>query len=239
MKKIKNQNQNKSKIAVLLVRERKDGTIRQGRIKNAILIFSALSFLVIAVTLISFITAGSSTKRLSELAEYEVKVEELSDELNSLQRENYDLSNKLSVLSETVATQVAVAEVREEEGMLLSLPSGFPLGSFGASTVQEEEEDALTLIFTASEGNTIITVGAGIVEAIEPDERYGNRLIIDHQNGYKSIYLNQGQPLVRIGAELGKGYILFLVGSDNKNLGFQVTENENQIDPMDVMEISG
>ncbi|MCL2718209.1 MAG: M23 family metallopeptidase [Lachnospiraceae bacterium] len=229
----------KNKIAVLLVREKKDGTIRQDRIKNIILIISALSFLIVVVALISIIAAGTNNKRLTELAEYEITVEELSDELNTLKRENFDLSNKLSVLSETVATQVAISEVREEEITEMSLPKGFPLGSFGASTMQEEEDDPLTLIFTTSEGNTIITVGAGIVESIEPDEKYGNRLILNHGNGYKSIYLNRGQPLVRTGAELGTGYILFLVGSDNKALGYQVTHDENQIDPMDVMEISG
>ena len=229
----------RGKIAVLLVREKKDGTIRQNRIKNTIIVLSAL-FIILAMGLLVFvIAAGNSNKRLLELSEYEAMVEELTDEISGLQKENFDLTNKLSLLSETVATKAAIEEVKEEEIMDIYLPKGFPLGSFGASTMQYEEDDELTLIFTASEGNTIITVGAGIVESIEPDEKYGTRLVIDHQNGYKSIYLNKGQPYVRAGDELGRKYILFLVGSDNKALGFQVTEDEKQIDPMDVMEIAG
>ena len=229
---------NKGNIAVLLVREKKDGTIRQGRIKNPVIVLSAFSFVLAAAVLVFIVAAGNSSKRLLEISEYEARVEELSDEISGLEKENYDLASKLSVLSETVATQVAIEEVKEEEIMDIYLPKGFPLGSFGSSALQYEE-DELTVIFTTSEGNTIITVGAGIVESIEPDEKYGTRLVIDHQNGYKSVYLNKGQPYVRAGDELGKKYILFLVGSDNKDLGFQVIEDEKQIDPMDVMEIAG
>ena len=105
--------------------------------------------------------------------------------------------------------------------------------------MQTEEDDQFTLIFTASEGNTIITVGAGVVEFIEPDARYGNRVVIDHGNGYKSVYLNRGQPLVRVGEEIGRKYILFTVSSDNKSLGFQIYKDGEKIDPMDVMVIAG
>ena len=229
----------KNKFAVLLVREKKDGTFRQERIQNTILGFSAFVLVLAVILLVSLVASGNSGKRKAELVEYETKVEDLSGKLTALERENFDLNNKLSVLSETVATKAAIAVVMEEEIIEKSLPNGFPLGSFGASTMHEEEEDPLTLVFTTSEGNTIITVGAGIVESIEPDERYGTRLIVDHGNGYKSIYLNKGQPLVRTGTELGMGYILFVVGSDNKALGFQVYEDEIQIDPMEIMEIAG
>jgi hypothetical protein len=38
---------------------------------------------------------------------------------------------------------------------------------------------------------------------------------------------------------LGRRYILFLIGADNKTLVFQIYEGEEQIDPMDIMEIAG
>lgn len=227
------------KIAVLFVREKKDGTIRQRRIKNIILLLSSLLIILVVVTLAFVFTIGASSKRSVLLAEFEIQIEELNSQLGDLEKENEDLTNKVSKLSETVVTQVAIEEIKEEEMMDMSLPKGFPLGSFGSSTMQEEEDDPMTLIFTAAEGNTVITGGSGIVESIEPDEKYGTRLVIDHQNGYKSIYLNKGQPLVRPGDELGKKYILFLIGSDNKALGYQVYENDRQIDPMEVMEIFG
>jgi len=231
--------QNKSRFAVLLIRERKDGTIRQNRIKNTLLAFSTLSIIIVVTILVSALTANSSNLRILNTAEYKTMVDELSDEVKDLEKQNFELSTKLSLLSQTVATQAAFQEAMEEEQMEMSMPSAFPLGSFGASTMQVEEDDQLTLIFTASEGNTIIAVGAGIVESIEPDERYGNRLVIDHGNGYKSVYLNRGRPFVRAGEELGRKYILFVVAGDNKELGFQVLKEDIQIDPMEVMVIAG
>lgn len=229
----------KSKIAVLLIRKKKDGTIRQNHIKTFFLVISALLIFGITLTMVTLFTLNNTGSHRTQLSEYETMVSELNNELNGLQRENTDLSNKLSVLTETVATQVALAEVREDELTDISLPKGFPLGGTGSATIGEDEEDELTLVFHATEGNTIITVGAGVVEAIEPDEKYGTRLTINHLNGYKSVYLNKGQPLVKTGEELGKRYILFLIGSDNKDLGFQIIENERQVDPMEIMEISG
>jgi hypothetical protein len=142
-------------------------------------------------------------------------------------------------MSETLAMKIAMDEVKDEELFDNSLPKGFPLGGSGSATMEEDDEDSLTLIFHATEGNTIITVGTGIVESIEADEKYGTKLTIDHQNGYKSVYLNKGQPLVKTGDVLGKRYILFLIGSDNKSLGYRIIEDERQIDPLAIMEISG
>jgi len=236
---MENLDKQKNNIAVLLIREKKDGTTRQDHIKTPVLILSTIFILFTVIALCTVLLTVYTTNRFYTAAEYEETVDELSTEINDLHRENYDLRNKLSILSETVATKVALEEVKNEEIFDISLPKGFPLGGSGAATFLEEEEDEFTLIINASEGNTIITAGAGIVESIEPDERYGTRIIIDHQNGYKSVYLNSGQPLVRQGEELGRRYILFLVGNNNNVLGYQVLEEDKQIHPLDVMEISG
>jgi septal ring factor EnvC (AmiA/AmiB activator) len=230
----------KGRIAVLLVRERKDGTIRQNQVKIIVLAAGALAVLLVVGGLVWAVLANSGEEdNTSQLEAYETTVGELNSELISLRRENSELASKVSILTETVALKAAVEAVNEEEQLDNSLPKGFPLGGASSATMAEDEEDALTMILNTSEGNTIITVGAGVVESIEADEKYGTRLIIDHGNGYKSVYLNSGTPLVKTGEELGKRYILFIVGSNNKSLGYQILENGKQIDPMDIMEISG
>ena len=75
--------------------------------------------------------------------------------------------------------------------------------------------------------------------AIEDDIDYGNRIIIDHGNGYKSIYRNSGKVLVKTGDSIGKGYILFAIDSSNTDIGYQIMLNDAYIDPMDVIEING
>jgi len=233
------QTKQRSRIAVLLIHEKKDGTIRQNQVKTVFLAISAVILLGLIVTFTVLITNNVRSQELINVDEHEAELVILNDKIDELIKDNDELSSKVSTLSETVATQEAMKEIKEEEIQDISLPKGFPLGGSGSVSMDVDEEQELTLIFNASEGRTIVTVGAGIVESIETDERYGTKLTIDHRNGFKSVYLNSGQPLVRAGEELGKRYILFLVGNNNKTLGFQIIDNERQVDPMDIMEISG
>lgn len=95
------------------------------------------------------------------------------------------------------------------------------------------------LIFSASSGINVLTTGTGTVEVVDADETYGTRIVIDHGNGYQSIYRNSGTSLVKQGESLGKGYILFSIGKDNMELGYQIMLNEEYIDPMTMIEING
>ena len=95
------------------------------------------------------------------------------------------------------------------------------------------------LIFTAAVGVNVVTTGTGTVVSASADETYGTKIVIDHGNGYQSIYRNNGTPLVKSGETLGKGYILFSVGEDNQELGYQIMKDDAYIDPMTLIDING
>ena len=63
--------------------------------------------------------------------------------------------------------------------------------------------------------------------------------MIDHGNGYFSVYRNNGVALVKSGEQLGKGYILFTMGEDNAVLGYQIMKDDQYIDPMTLIDING
>ena len=106
-------------------------------------------------------------------------------------------------------------------------------------STMEESKDEKMLVFKAAEGINIITTGSGIVESVDVDITYGTKITIDHGNGYKSVYRNNGTALVKNGEELGKGYILFSIGEENTELGYQIMQDDELIDPMNLIEISG
>lgn len=237
-------NKRKSSFAMMLVREKADGTIRQHHISSlAIELLMFFLFLIAVVAVCEIIYQSILIRDLREEAvNDQISIEDLTESYNILEEENGDLSDKVEVLSETVAKLVAEEEVREEELLESYLPKGFPLsGSSGSGSMSmmESEEDSHTLILKASVGNAVVTVGPGVVEAIEKDEKYGTKIIFNHQNGYRSIYYNQGTPLIKEGETLGKRYIMFLIGEDNLELAYQVMKDEEYIDPRDIMEISG
>ena len=105
--------------------------------------------------------------------------------------------------------------------------------------MKEDEGEEPMLVFSALNGTNVITSGTGTVISVDADEVYGTRIVIDHGNGYKSVYRNSGNALVKNGEDLGKGYILYSIGEENQELGYQIMQDDAYIDPMLIIEING
>ena len=225
------------KFALLLVIERKDGTMKQHTIGSALLeLILGVAFL--AVVVCKFVYDGIVIKDArKEIVTQIVMINNLTDENEALSVENSTLSNKVAVLSETVSKKAATEDAISQETAENALPKGFPLS--GSAAMEEAGGEELMLIFSASPGVNVITSGTGTVLSIDVDVDYGTKIVVDHGNGYHSIYRNKGTALVKTGEELGKGYILFSVGEDNLELGYQIMKDEEYIDPMTMIEING
>lgn len=237
----------RNRFAVMLVRERDEGDITSHHIGPAlveailILLFALFVFFVCKIIYDSVVIKDLRTQLVEQL----MQVNELTDLNESLSVENETLSSKVTVLSETVTSKAEKEDAISQEEIENALPKGFPLS--GSATMEsdngeEDTEDSDSkpiLKFKASSGVNVVSTGTGTVLSVEDDADYGNRIIIDHGNGYKSIYRNSGEVLVKTGDELGKGYILYSIGDSNKELGYQITYNDEYIDPMSIINIDG
>ncbi|MCM1135512.1 MAG: M23 family metallopeptidase [Clostridium sp.] len=233
------QTKRKRKYALLLVTEKKDGTIAKHTIHSAAVEGAvAVLFILLVAVICKFVYDSISLKNTrEELIQQIVTINDLTDENEALAVENSTLSSKVTVLSEAVSKKTEAEEALTQEAIENALPKGFPLS--GSATMREAEEGNPMLIFEASSGLNVFTTGTGTVVSVDVDEAYGTRVVIDHGNGYQSIYRNGGTALVKSGEELGKGYILFRIGKDNQELGYQIMENDEYIDPMTLINING
>lgn len=229
----------KSKYALILVREKDDGTIKKHTISSAVVEVTAAVLFVLVVAIICKFVYDSITIKdaRKEIVNQIVAINNLTDENEALSVENSTLSSKVAVLSETVSKKTEVEDAISQETVENAMPKGFPLS--GSATMKEAEEGDPMLIFTASNDVNVITTGTGTVVSVDADEVYGTRIVIDHGNGYQSVYRNNGAALVKNGEELGKGYILFSVKDDNQELGYQIIQNDEYIDPMILIDING
>jgi len=185
-----------------------------------------------------------------------VQIGRLKEEKEALEVQNAELTEKVAILSETINQKVQSEEAAAAELAQSSIPRGFPLT--GSASIQEEEEvqenggegevqdgqqnDKETepiLVFKGTSGNMVVAAATGTVESVEPDAKYGSKVIIDHGNGYRSIYRNKGDARVKNGDEVVRGSTLFIIGEDNLELGYQIMEGENYINPEDIVEING
>ncbi len=230
-----------SKYAVMLIREHEEGVITSHTLGTTLCEAILIAFFALFAFCICKLIYDSITmnKLKSDLVEQMAMVNDLTDENESLSVENDTLTAKVTVLSDTVSKKTATEDALSQEETENAIPKGFPL-SGGTTTIDYSEMDGHPIAkLTASSGVNIISAGTGTVLSIEEDAEYGNRIIIDHGNGYKSIYRNSGEVLVKSGEELGKGYILFSVSGNNTDFGYQIMLNEEYIDPKDVIQIDG
>lgn len=231
-------NKRKNKFALLLVTENEEG-MKQKHISSGVVEAAAIVLFLIAVLIVCRFIYDSITLKdaRSQIVEQLVTINNLTDENEALNVENATLSSKVSVLSETVSKKTANEDAISQETVENALPKGFPLS--GSATMEESSEGDPMLIFNAASGVNVISSGTGTVVSVDADTEYGTRIVIDHGNGYTSIYRNAGTALVKSGEELGKGYILFSIGEDNQKLGYQITKDEEYIDPMTIIDING
>lgn len=181
------------------------------------------------------------------------KINELTAQNKKLTDENSALNDKVAILSETINQKVQTEEQRRATEEEQSLPKGYPLT--GAATMEEfpdgiplSEEDAEAgiqpdknpvIIFRAGAGAIVTASGEGTVQEVLPDPIFGTVITVDHGNGYLSYYRNKGDAKVKEGDKVIRGSALYLIGDGNEELGYQISQDGNFINPSDLLEING
>lgn len=233
------QSKKKNKFALLLVTQKENADIKRHLISSTIVeVLAVFLFMVVVLVVCGFIYLSITLDHArKEIVNQMVTITNLTDENEALTVENATLSSKVTVLSETVSMKAANEDAISHETVENALPKGFPLS--GSATMEEIADGDPMLKFTAAQGVNVITTGTGMVSSVDADEEYGTKIVVDHGNGYQSVYRNNGVALVKTGEELGKGYILFAIGEENQELGYQIMKDESYIDPMVIIDING
>jgi biotin carboxyl carrier protein len=223
----------------MLFADSKEGRIRQLGIGPAVIEFLALVVIVvIAVLAVIGRMRGNQIAALQNLNEVQAEqiasLEEENADLTSLREE---LTEKVTILSDTINQKVEDEEAAEEERAQAHMPVGFPMSASASLEEADTEEPMVKL--SGTEGSSVIASGDGTVISITTDTNYLHCIKIDHDNGYISIYRNDGDAMVKEGDEVVRGAILYVIGEDNAELGYQVTYDERYVDPMDLINIDG
>lgn len=89
--------------------------------------------------------------------------------------------------------------------------------------------------FSASEGTRVQSTGDGIVAFSGYDKGYGQKIIINHGYGYKTIYAHLSKSLVRQGQRVNRGEIIALSGNSGLSTGphlhYEVQKDNVKVNP--------
>lgn len=80
----------------------------------------------------------------------------------------------------------------------------------------------------------------GVVTFAGADGTYGNKVVIDHNNGYQTVYAHLSSIDVSVGQTVSQGSVIGIMGSTGRSTGvhlhFEVYQNGNLLNPLSVLE---
>jgi murein DD-endopeptidase MepM/ murein hydrolase activator NlpD len=87
----------------------------------------------------------------------------------------------------------------------------------------------------APAGTPVHAVAAGTVIRSASDRSYGNVVVINHHNGYKTLYAHNATLLVKVGQQVKAGQQIAKVGSTGHSTGphlhFEIHRSGQRVDP--------
>ena len=219
----------------------KDGQIRQMGVSQKTINFIAiLVLLLIIIPIVGWkLTQDKAYKLQGQLNEMTAKYEAVDQLRSELETQNSELTKKVTVLSDTVNEKVKQENQQVKEETIAHTPTGFPLSSSASMEKSEEEDTPYRMIFTASEDSSVIAAGEGVVKEVTTDDKYEYRIVIDHDNGYESVYYNDGSPMVKEGDKVVTSSVLFVIGDKNQKVAYEILIDGENVDPMEVIKIDG
>ncbi len=223
--------------------------------RTQLLAYTAFGIALVIICYIIYSSITINHLRSIEL-EQKTQIDELTNESATLEASNTELETKVQQLSAALNQRIEDEQISAEEAETLAIPTGFPLTGTASMTpavddpnetqvtkITEDNKDSVSgnpmVIFDSAAGNSVIASGSGTVQTVTTDVKLGNMVTIDHGNGYISIYRNSGDPLVTEGSAIDKGDIIFVITEDNTTLGYQIQQDEQYINPEELIEING
>ena len=167
------------------------------------------------------------------VAQLESEKETLNEEILSLREENEALKQEAENGEEEVKDE-------PEPEPDSTIPRRYPSSGISAVLASYSEEQPYLSINTHTEGN-IIATGSGTVTTVTSDDTYPIIIEVEHEKGYKSRYMCHQNAEVQAteGAQVEAGDTLFTITIDDTQLDYQITFEDNPIDPLTVIEAKG
>ena len=170
------------------------------------------------------------------IQQLEAEKESLNNENLALAAENDSLRHATQVNTEEAEMKLAAESEPESDS---SFPSRYPYSESVILIAAYSDEHPYLSISTQAEGS-IIAAGDGTITAVTSDDTYPLIIEINHGNGYITRYMCQQdtEPLLEEGSQVQIGDNLVALSIDTQ-LDYQVTYEEQPIDPLIVLEAKG
>ncbi len=169
------------------------------------------------------------------------------EQINELREENRELKEKAGASAGEPSDGLLKESDRGREEDIESdsdVPTIFPVK--GTATIIKDptsysESFPFRLVMLALKGSEVMVAADGVVEEIYEYEKqegeYRFAVMVDHRNGYETVYLLSGNPeiLAEKGLKLEKGDLIARVKDDETIIGYDVMYGGESLDPSELI----
>lgn len=214
----------------------KEFTITKKQVKAVLITACAFVVFLLVWGLTMTLLFGTKEKTVKTISS---DLREAQDYTEQLETQVKELTEKNTILSDTVNRKMEEEQVRLEEEAALYYPSGIPVDGTVLYHEDTDEDGNPYIEFTANTGAEIVAAGSGTVTTAKEHEDWGYIVEIDHGDGYLSSYQVREKPDVMEGDFVQKGDELFAVTKNNRTIIYRLSLNGEYLNPEDVMEMYG
>jgi len=179
-----------------------------------------------------------------------LKEEEPEPEIISIEPEDREPTEEIEIIPQNSEEIKMTAAKEEVDEFLPALPvSGKVLADFTGENLvfYERLGDWRThsgIDLEAASGDDVYVCESGVVEKIYTDNM-GGCILVDHQNGYKSLYANLSETTaVKVGDKLNSGDVIGQVGetavgdyATEQHVHFELHYEGKPVNPLDIITI--
>lgn len=191
--------------------------------------------------------AGELEEQVARLEEERAQVEALSRQLAELEERYEGIRDLFGGAGTVASSQVWLpglgdgSAVRPSggEGAGPSIPESWPLTERGFVTqplLEESDGDHPGLDIAVATDSYIRAAGGGTVAEVGEDPVYGKYVLLEHPDGYRSLYAHASLTLVQQGDPVRTREVIALSGSTGRStaphLHFEIQRDGEPVDPM-------
>lgn len=136
------------------------------------------------------------------------------------------------------------SELRTQKIPILStIPTGLPLEGKMIKTFSEDSQrgkkEHSGVDISAPIGTEVRTTADGVIDSVGQDKKYGNLVIINHENGYKTYYSSCSEIFVKNGERVKRGDVIALSGRTGRptpHLHYEIRKDGAPVNPAEYVE---
>lgn len=232
-----------SKFTVLLIPDSTDHSKSFELTFDQLLRIAALIVAVCIILASLLISSGLKNYRLANDDSDKKVIEDLNKQIEELNEEKNEMYDQIVYLTKLVAEKQEKEESITAEKAAQALPTGYPIeGSafmVDKSTLNDNTGTNGRVVFNTIIGTAVVASADGVVADIVPDENYGNAIVIDHGNGYQTIYRCNGSVKVAAGDSVNRSEVLYVITQEDSFFAYEILKDGVNLEPLDIMELNG